>query len=427
MKWNRLFAAAAFGFTLLASSSLPAGAQSPALEYPETEVLTGSEYSVKTNPSPDEIVEFPEEVLVHEGECGLNLSSLERVADTRVRVSNPKIFPYSAIAYVLAKYEGSEEWYRGTAFFVDDDTLVTAAHIIYDPDFGWVESMIILPGYSGSNSDPQTSWSRAMVHSRWIGNYSDEYDIGTIKVHEPLGYKTGSLSYTTDVQESQYVQTAGYPAVVDQVKTTDMWRVAGRVETLTDELVRTNFINTGGQSGSPFFDSSNRVIGVTCAADKIYDTAIGPRINTENVSIISDATDRNVSVYRLYNPNSGEHFFTQDHAEAYHLKSLGWKLERCAWYGNGGGIPAYVLYNPNAGDHHYTTDWTEVQDLINEGWRYEKVAFYVQASNTDFAVFRLYNPNAKKAGAHMLTMDVDEANDLIAAGWRYEGVAWYGV
>ncbi len=40
-----------------------------------------------------------------------------------------------------------------------------------------------------------------------------------------------------------------------------------------------------------------------------------------------------VSVYRLYNSNSGEHFYTAKYAEKAHLISLGWQDEGYAWYG----------------------------------------------------------------------------------------------
>lgn len=37
-------------------------------------------------------------------------------------------------------------------------------------------------------------------------------------------------------------------------------------------------------------------------------------------------------MYRLYNPNSGEHFYTANSAERDNLKRLGWSLEGVAWY-----------------------------------------------------------------------------------------------
>lgn len=46
-------------------------------------------------------------------------------------------------------------------------------------------------------------------------------------------------------------------------------------------------------------------------------------------------------------------------AERKQLVSLGWKYEGVAWYAPTSGQPVYRLYNPNAGDHHYTLDSNE--------------------------------------------------------------------
>ena len=44
-----------------------------------------------------------------------------------------------------------------------------------------------------------------------------------------------------------------------------------------------------------------------------------------------------VNMYRLYNPNSGEHFYTSSNGERDHLISLGWNYEGIGWYGTGTG------------------------------------------------------------------------------------------
>lgn len=109
-----------------------------------------------------------------------------------------------------------------------------------------------------------------------------------------------------------------------------------------------------------------------------------------------------VAVYRLYNPNSGEHFYTPDLSEARHLRRVGWREEQIGWFAPNfhTGAPVYRLYNPNAGDHHYTMNSYEAAHLVSVGWRDEGVAFVSAFSNHPrVPIYRLYNPNAK-AGAH---------------------------
>lgn len=129
-----------------------------------------------------------------------------------------------------------------------------------------------------------------------------------------------------------------------------------------------------------------------------------------------------VAMHRLYNPNSSEHFYTQNGIEKDMLVSKGWRYEGIGWNAPTSGAPVYRLYNPNAGDHHYTLNFFEKENLVKLGWRYEGISWY---SGGNITLLRLYNPNAK-AGAHHYTMNVNEKNNLVRLGWRYEGLAWYG-
>lgn len=132
------------------------------------------------------------------------------------------------------------------------------------------------------------------------------------------------------------------------------------------------------------------------------------------------------SVFRLYNPNSGEHFYTSDNREKQSLISYGWKYEGDAWQAPyNSRTPIYRLYNPNAGDHHYTTDSSEVRALVNLGWKNEGIKLYSDDSYT-LPLYRLYNPNAKKAGAHHYTSNTEEVRFLKSLGWQDEGICWYG-
>ncbi|MCI1997379.1 MAG: L,D-transpeptidase family protein [Olsenella sp.] len=131
------------------------------------------------------------------------------------------------------------------------------------------------------------------------------------------------------------------------------------------------------------------------------------------------------NMYRLYNPNSGEHFYTASLGEAKFLFNAGWRWEGIAWVApNTSTAPVYRLYNPNAGDHHYTTSETERDSLVRAGWKYEGIGWYSDTV-TGVRILREYNPNAK-AGAHNFTSNEVENKNLVNLGWRFEGIAWYG-
>ena len=135
--------------------------------------------------------------------------------------------------------------------------------------------------------------------------------------------------------------------------------------------------------------------------------------------------ERNYTVYRLYNHNSGEHFYTYDSNEIKNLETAGWKNEGVAWKAPAiSDNPVYRLYNPNAGDHHYTMSADEKDNLVKAGWNYEGIGWYSDDAK-GVELYRLYNPNAV-AGSHHYTVSEAEKENLVKAGWKDEAIAWYG-
>ena len=134
--------------------------------------------------------------------------------------------------------------------------------------------------------------------------------------------------------------------------------------------------------------------------------------------------DEACPVYRLYNPNNGEHFYTINLKEAETLISKGWSSEGILGYAvDHGDYPVYRLYNSKAGDHMFTRSITERNNLIKAGWHYEGTAFYSLADSKS-PVYRLYNPNAR-TGTHHFTTSSTERDALVKYGWKYEGIGWY--
>lgn len=130
-----------------------------------------------------------------------------------------------------------------------------------------------------------------------------------------------------------------------------------------------------------------------------------------------------VPMYRLYNPNSGEHFYTGAELERDFLVEAGWHYEGVGFNFPEEGEPVYRLYEPVYGEHLYTMDEAEVDKLIGWGWRNEGVAFN-SAGTDEVPQYRLHNPNAQRGGYHF-TGSVEERDFLISIGWINEGIGWY--
>ena len=133
-----------------------------------------------------------------------------------------------------------------------------------------------------------------------------------------------------------------------------------------------------------------------------------------------------IDMFRLYNPNSGEHFFTSSAGERDLLVSAGWTNEGIGWKAPvTSNTPVYRLYNPNGGEHHYTTSVAEKNNLVAMGWNDEGIGWYSDDA-CGVAVYRQYNPNSF-SNNHNYSVSASEDAWLVSLGWKSEGVAWYGV
>lgn len=132
-----------------------------------------------------------------------------------------------------------------------------------------------------------------------------------------------------------------------------------------------------------------------------------------------------MDMYRMYNPNSGEHFYTGSVEERDNLINAGWNYEGVGFtFPRTTGGPVYRLYDRhNTCEHLYTMDEAEKNALIAAGWEIEGVAFN-SAYETEVPQYRLHNPNVT-IGAYHFTASLTEKNNLIAAGWEYQGIGWY--
>lgn len=164
------------------------------------------------------------------------------------------------------------------------------------------------------------------------------------------------------------------------------------------------------------------------AADASGNTSVAA-----NATIPGDPTptpdpDKIQVVYRLYNPNTGEHFYPTSAYERDQDIKAGWRNEGTLETAPTSGTAIYRVYNPNAkgGDHYYTTSQYEAKSLVSKGWRWDNNAKPVFYSGGSKAVYVAYNPNAE-TGAHNYTMSSFEQNSLLSIGWKYGETAWFAV
>lgn len=199
----------------------------------------------------------------------------------------------------------------------------------------------------------------------------------------------------------------------------------------TDNLInacvdsRFNYVKRGSAPYVEWLGKKENPTGDGWATGANYGTDIVSRmkvlLNTQYVLLGSG------DMYRIYNPNSGEHFYTSDKVEKDHLVSLGWKYEGIGWKApTVSNYPVYRLYNANGGEHHYTMNAAEKNNLVKLGWKYEGIGWFSADPNDSNSVplLREYNPNAF-SNNHNYTINSKEHSWLVGLGWKDEGKAWY--
>ena len=338
--------------------------------------------------------------------------------DDRVQVTNTTTFPYSAVVFVVAAYANGES-FVGSGALVSPDAVLTAGHVAFDPDLKqWAQTITVYPALNGTDAPYGHATATKMISvSGWTNDLNSQHDIAILRLNDPIGVKTGWFGITSSVDAAETLFTAGYPT--DKPRQT-MWRTSGKILSMTTDNIFYDLDTYPGQSGSGVYNQDNQIVAVHAYSQDTQN--FGTRLNPSVLAWIQDDLATVHEVYRLYNPNSGEHFYTENGVETDQLRAIGWSYEGVAWYTPGTGVAVYRLYNPNTGDHHYTTSLGERDNLVRVGWRDEGVAW--QAATKGTATYRLYNPNAQ-VGTHFYTVNEAERENLIHMGWRDEGIGWY--
>lgn len=353
-------------------------------------------------------------------------------SDERWTVTDTTQKPYSAICKLLMAFEKNGQLYAyvGSGFLIADDFVMTAAHNLYDhmSKLGQVQSVQVVPGaMPGQKPFGETSESASFyIPKNWYAKHDTDYDFGLIKLRKPLGQNAGTLKLITfDGPEQKNIELAGYPYTEGQ-NLEQMYMYTAKGDTIRKTGRRTllhTIDSDSGQSGSPVFNEKGEVGAIHTFGMTREDYNGATMIDSYVIAYVNSVVSLDKPVYRLYNPNSGEHFYTMDYNELAALVRMGWNDEGMAWRSQADGIPVYRLYNPNAGDHHYTTDEHEREFLMEQGWNDEGVSWNAASTSPEKEVYRLYNPNAV-TGTHHFTTNAKERDVLVSYGWNDEGKAF---
>lgn len=166
--------------------------------------------------------------------------------------------PWRSVCHLSLRFAGATG--AGTAWFVSPDTLVTAAHNLFDPTLGWAEAVTITPGKNGVAVDPygQIHALRGGVHPAWIESGATDLtaDIAFLKIADPtVGQRLGwfGLRVLTDSElraSPLIIHSAGYPATKPRGT---QWVDASRIGDYDAHHIFYRLDTWKGNSGAPIF------------------------------------------------------------------------------------------------------------------------------------------------------------------------------
>lgn len=98
-------------------------------------------------------------------------------SDDRVKVNNTTDFPYSAVVHLSMEYPDDPDTYGCTGFLVNEDTVVTDGHCVYNSSRGgWAENVDASPGRNGTSMPYNTYQNKTLYSVKgWTEKGKSEY------------------------------------------------------------------------------------------------------------------------------------------------------------------------------------------------------------------------------------------------------------
>ena len=291
-----------------------------------------------------------------------------------VKVKNTLQYPYSTSAYVESEFRGvkngKDVTYRGSANFIKDNVLITAAHNIYKHEFGKdAEELYVTPART-PNSVPfdRIKVKEARYLKEFRNTAPDElttYDLAVLILEEPIGAQLGTLGLPNNIENLKGIGATitGYPAISEDEQ---MYTGFKNILQDTGDFLFYQIDTKGGASGSAVYDSTNRVVGVHVSGSDPEQMNYAVKLNEKALSFI----------YSVIKGHSID----------------GWKLISDTWY-------YYKNSNKQTGWQSINGKWyyLETSGSMSTGWKYVRGRWYY----------------------------LDKTNGDMKTGWYKDGSTWY--
>ena len=362
-----------FGISIIASTLL--ASQLPAVSALTVISSTGEEYEVSETlqESPGNNNFSLPNVSPTYGQYYTNQSEAIIGNNDLIKVKNTLQYPYSTSAYVEATFKNIDSIVisRGSASFIKDNVLITAAHVVYDRESKTEATEVKIMPAATPDSNPfgEIKVKEVRYLKEFRNTDPDElttYDLAVLILEEPIGAQLGTLGLPNNLENTKNldVTITGYPSFNKHIK--QMYTDTKAVLQDTNDFLFYQVDTLPGASGSAVYDSNNRIVGVHTNGSKSEQMNYAVKLNEKALSFI----------YSVIQGHSID----------------GWKLISDTWY-------YYKNSNKQTGWQSINGKWyyLETSGSMSTGWKYVRGRWYY----------------------------FDKTNGDMKTGWYKDGSTWY--
>ena len=362
-----------FGISIIASTLL--ASQLPAVSALTVISSTGEEYEVSETlqESPGNNNFSLPNVSPTYGQYYTNQSEAIIGNNDLIKVKNTLQYPYSTSAYVEATFKNIDSIVisRGSASFIKDNVLITAAHVVYDRESKTEATEVKIMPAATPDSNPfgEIKVKEVRYLKEFRNTDPDElttYDLAVLILEEPIGAQLGTLGLPNNLENTKNldVTITGYPSFNKHIK--QMYTDTKAVLQDTNDFLFYQVDTLPGASGSAVYDSNNRIVGVHTNGSKSEQMNYAVKLNEKALSFI----------YSVIQGHSID----------------GWKLISDTWY-------YYKNSNKQTGWQSINGKWyyLETSGSMSTGWKYVRGRWYY----------------------------LDKTNGDMKTGWYKDGSTWY--
>jgi glutamyl endopeptidase len=194
-------------------------------------------------------------------------------SDDRSPVYWVNLTPYNKIVFIVSTFPDGQ-MFRGTGAIIGYDTVLTAAHLVYDQEHGGeATSVRVYLQVNGTMPSEQSGTSGYGIY--YPDGYADDGDRwddwACFHTYSDIGSTQGWFGFAVSDSFANKLTISGYPGTVSGSSSANYYMYTHRgyvtVNASNNRILNYTIDTGGGQSGSPIYSTNEIIYGVHFGGD----------------------------------------------------------------------------------------------------------------------------------------------------------------